>query len=327
MSSCCSPGSAELGHLVQGVAKIDAEIPQARLGTSSRQQQPPGEFVDAPAGNFSMGDHQGSGYPTDGEIPVHPVQLDGFRMQATTVTNAQFESFIQATGYRTTAEQHGVSAVFYAAFQGRRSDILHQVAGVPWWLAVKGADWRHPNGPGSTISGKKDHPVVHVSWHDAMAYCAWAGARLPTEAEWEYAARGGLTGAEYAWGNDLTPEGRWNCNIWQGRFPTENTAEDGYLTTAQVESYQPNGYGLWQMAGNVWEWCADWFDADYYSHSGLLNPQGAQSGERRVMRGGSYLCHDSYCNRYRVSARNSNTPDSTSGNIGFRCVIDNPQES
>ncbi|MGP6174276.1 formylglycine-generating enzyme family protein [Corynebacterium sp. A21] len=231
-----------------------------------------------------MGDHHGEGYPQDGETPLHQVHLPGFRMQTTTVTNAQFDEFVQATSYRTTAEQYGESAVFYAAFQGQRSDILNQVTHVPWWLAVRGADWRHPNGPASDLVGLDNHPVVHVSWDDAQAYCAWAGTRLPTEAEWEYSARGGLSGKRLAWGDDLTPGGEWNCNIWQGRFPHENSAEDGHLTTAPVKSYQPNGYGLWQMAGNVWEWCQDWFDADYYLHAPLADPQGPESGTLRVLR-------------------------------------------
>lgn len=284
--------------------------------------QAPGEFVDIPAGTFTMGDHHAEGYPADGETPLHPVNLHAFRMQTTTVTNAQFAQFVDATGYRTTAEQYGVSAVFYAAFQGQRSDILNPAAGVPWWLAVQGADWRHPDGPASTLRGRENHPVVHVSWDDAQAYCAWAGTRLPTEAEWEYAARGGLQGKRLAWGDELTPGGEWNCNIWQGRFPHENSAEDGYLTTAPVHTYRPNGYGLWQMAGNVWEWCQDRFDPHYYSDSPVDGPRGPETGDRRVLRGGSYLCHDSYCNRYRVAARNSNTPESTSGNIGFRVVTD-----
>lgn len=269
-----------------------------------------------------MGDHWNEGYPRDGEVPVHEAMLEGFSMGATTVTNAQFGVFVQETGYQTTAERFGVTAVFYAAFQGRRSDIVNQAAGVPWWLAVRGTDWRHPHGPASDLAEREDHPVVHVSWEDASAYCQWAGTRLPTEAEWEYAARGGLDGKRLAWGDDLTPGGQWHCNIWQGRFPQDNSAEDGYLTTAPVRTYQPNGHGLWQMAGNVWEWCQDWFDADYYSSAPLVDPRGPTAGTRRVLRGGSYLCHDSYCNRYRVAARSSNTPESTSGNIGFRVVAD-----
>ncbi len=269
-----------------------------------------------------MGDHFDEGYPADGEVPLHRVELDGFRMAATSVTNQEFAAFVDATGYRTTAEDHGISAVFYAAFLGRREDILSIPTRVPWWLAVRGADWRHPDGPASTLQGREDHPVVHVSWDDAQAFCTWSDTRLPTEAEWEYAARGGLADRRYAWGNELLMEGAWNCNIWQGRFPKENSAEDGYLTTAPVESYQPNGYGLHQMAGNVWEWCQDWFDPGYYTRSPEQNPQGAEDGVWRVIRGGSYLCHDSYCNRYRVAARNSNTPDSSSGNIGFRVVRD-----
>lgn len=269
-----------------------------------------------------MGDHFSEGYPRDGELPLHEVTLDSFRISTTTVTNRQFARFVRQTGYITTAEQHGISAVFFAAFQGPTSAIVQHVPGAPWWLAVRGAHWARPNGPGSSITEIMDHPVVHVSWEDAVAYCNWAGTRLPTEAEWEYAARGGLDSKRYAWGDELVVNGTWNCNIWQGTFPHDNTAEDGYLTTAPSKSYRPNGYGLWQVAGNVWEWCSDWFVDDYYSRSDTLNPHGPRDGEQRVMRGGSYLCHDSYCNRYRVSARNSNTPDSSSGNVGFRTVQD-----
>ncbi len=172
---------------------------------------------------------------------------------------------------------------------------------------MRGAYWRHPEGPGSDLDGRWNHPVVHVSWHDASAYCAWTGVRLPTEVEWEYAARGGLEGARYPWGDELTPDGEYHCNIWQGVFPAHNTAEDGYVGTAPVDAFPANGYGLHNVSGNVWEWCADRFDS---------------TGTRRAMRGGSYLCHDSYCNRYRVAARNANTPDSSSGNLGFRCVAD-----
>ncbi|WP_314036556.1 formylglycine-generating enzyme family protein [Dietzia sp. CH92] len=280
--------------------------------------------MDIPSGRFAMGDHDGVGYPADGESPVHEVEISGFAMASTSVTNAHFDHFVTATGYRTTAERLGVSAVFYAAYQGPRSHIVRQVPGAPWWLAVRGANWRRPDGPGSTVAGRGDHPVVHISWDDAVAYCTWAGGRLPTEAEREYAARGGLAGRTYTWGDDPIPDGTWNCNIWQGTFPHHNSADDGYLTTAPVKRYRPNGYGLWQMSGNVWEWCQDWFDPTYYSGSASRDPLGPASGDRRVMRGGSYLCHDSYCNRYRVSARSSNTPDSTAGNIGFRCVLPGP---
>lgn len=318
MSSCCAPAGlvnkADAGKLNH--AKVTVPGWESAGLTSC-----PGEFVDIPAGDFQMGDHFGEGYVQDGEGPVHPVSIAALSMGATTVSNDQFAAFVQATGFVTTAEHQGVSAVFHLAFQGRPGDILNRAAGVPWWLAVKGADWKHPNGPGSSIENIGDHPVVHVSWDDALAYCSWAGGRLPTEAEWEYAARGGAAGKRYVWGNELTPKGQWRSNIWQGRFPVDNTAEDGFLTTAPGKTFKSNKFGLWQMSGNVWEWCSDWFDPDYYPIAVQDNPQGPESGECRVMRGGSYLCHDSYCHRYRVSARSSNTPDSTSGNIGFRCVI------
>lgn len=315
MANCCTPEGAE-------ALDSGAPLPETTVvrGAGAPGGHYAGDLRPIPSGSFVMGDHFDEGYPADGETPLHQVQLDEFQMAATSVTNQEFAAFVEATGYRTTAEEQGVSAVFYAAFRGRREDILSVPARVPWWLAVRGADWRHPDGPASSLAGRADHPVIHVSWDDAQAFCAWSGTRLPTEAEWEYAARGGLAGRRYAWGDELLVDGAWNCNIWQGRFPEENSAEDGYLTTAPAASYQPNGFGLHQMAGNVWEWCQDWFDPGYYARSPELNPQGADAGVRRVMRGGSYLCHDSYCNRYRVAARNSNTPDSSSGNIGFRVV-------
>ena len=196
------------------------------------------------------------------------------------------------------------------------------MASAQWWRQVYGANWRHPAGPQSDVNGLTDHPVVHVSWNDAMAYCDWAGVRLPTEAEWEFAARGGLVQKRYVWGDEFAPDGAAMCNIFEGSFPVENTAEDGYVGTAPVASFPANGYGLHNMAGNVWEWCNDWFHTNYHETGPTSDPMGPDAGEAKVMRGGSYLCHDSYCNRYRVAARSSNTVDSSTGNLGFRVAAD-----
>ncbi|WP_328695357.1 formylglycine-generating enzyme family protein [Streptomyces sp. NBC_00342] len=279
-------------------------------------QQPPHPEVRLAGGTFRMGDAFGEGYPADGERPVHAVRVAPFAIDVTTVTVAMFRAFVEESGYVTVAEREGSSAVFHLAVAADRGDVAVADPAVPWWLDVRGADWRHPHGPLS--DAEDDHPVVHVTWHDASAYCAWAGRRLPTEAEWEYAARGGLEGGRFPWGDELLPDGAWRCNIWQGRFPYTNTGADGWLATAPVRTYPPNGFGLYQTAGNVWEWCADWFDPHYYAQSPEADPHGPGDGSRRVMRGGSYLCHHSYCHRYRVAARSANTPASSSGNCGFR---------
>lgn len=284
-----------------------------------------------PAGAFTMGDASGDGLAVDGELPLHPVELDAFEIDATPVTNEQFARFADATGYVTDAERTGASAVFHLLVDAPTADIAGPIVGTPWWIGVRGADWRHPGGRASSLAGLDQHPAVHVSWHDALAYCAWAGRRLPTEAEWERAARGGLESATYPWGDDPIDgnDGVWRANVWQGAFPAHNTAADGWVGTAPVRTFAPNGFGLWQAVGNVWEWCADRFDPGYYAIAPLVNPRGPEDGdglggerddERRVLRGGSYLCHPSYCNRYRNSARSSNTPDSTMGNAGFRTV-------
>lgn len=268
-----------------------------------------------------MGDSTGNGNPGDGETPVHQVFVSEFEIDATSVTNEQFAVFVADTGYRTEAEVFGFSAVFHLALQTDLVNVMSSASGTPWWLGVTGADWAHPGGPGSTVDGLEQHPAVHISWNDAVAYCDWAGRRLPTEAEWERASRGGIEGATYPWGNELMDaEGRWQCNIWQGQFPAANTLEDGWLTTAPVHTFTPNGFGLWQSVGNVWEWCSDWYLPEYYTVSPSENPQGPNAGEGRMLRGGSHLCHDSYCNRYRNSARSSNTPDSSMSNAGFRTV-------
>ncbi|GLY04295.1 formylglycine-generating enzyme family protein [Actinoplanes sp. NBRC 101535] len=269
-----------------------------------------------PAQMFAMGDAHGDGAVADGEQPVHQVRLPAFSIDATAVTVGAFRAFVAATGHRTEAEEYGWSAVFHLSVADDEK-VIGRMAGTPWWLGVEGADWAHPDGPSS--SAADDHPVVHVSWNDARAYCAWAGRRLPTEAEWECAARGGLPSLRYPWGDALPADGH-AVNIWQGDFPVRNTGTDGWTGTAPVRSYEPNPYGLWQPVGNVWEWCADWFSAGYYAVSPRDEPIGPPSGTFRVIRGGSFLCHDSYCNRYRNAARSSNTPDSSTGNTGFRTV-------
>lgn len=266
-----------------------------------------------------MGNPRGDGYESDGESPVHEVTVDPFWMDAVAVTNAHFTRFVEETGYVTEAEAFGWSFVFHLFLPPKLQANQRPVA-APWWRQVFGADWQHPEGPDSDIARRQDHPVIHVSWNDARAFCNWAGTRLPTEAEWEFAARGGREGERFPWGNDLTPNGKHRMNVWQGKFPAKNTRADGHFGPAPVTSYQPNGYGLFCMTGNVWEWCEDWFSARTYALDGALNPAGPPIGDARVMRGGSYLCHASYCNRYRVDSRSSNTPDSSTGNLGFRTV-------
>ena len=280
-------------------------------------------MVSLDGGEFLMGAEHGDGFPADGEGPVREVTVRPFYMDETAVTNEQFIEFARATNYRTEAEQFGWSFVFYQFVpQAIARKIDRAVHGAEWWWPVNKATWNRPFGPGSNLRGIRDHPVVHVSWNDANAYAAWAGKRLPTEAEWEYAARGGLEQARYAWGDELTPGGEHRCNIWQGQFPSKNTLDDGFHGTAPAAAYESNGYGLRNMSGNVWEWCSDWFSPVFHRDGPRDNPVGPPSGQSRVIRGGSYLCHESYCNRYRVGARSANTPDSSTGNMGFRCVVD-----
>ncbi len=270
-------------------------------------------MIPLPGSSFLMGTDDRIGFPADGEGPVRKTTVSPFAIGRYAVTVDEFARFVRKTGYVTESERFGWSFVF----QGHLNDDLvrgghvRPVPGLQWWFGVLGAGWHAPFGPGSTTRGREEHPVTHVSWNDAAAYCRWAGGRLPTETEWEYAARGGLPGARYAWGDELMPGGAHRCNIFQGRFPDEDTGEDGFTAPAPVDSYAPNGFGLFNVCGNVWEWCQD-----------MWSPDSRAATNARVMRGGSYLCHDSYCNRYRVAARTSNTPDSATTNLGFRLVVD-----
>lgn len=274
-----------------------------------------------PAGSFLMGSNDAT-FPTDAEGPVRRVEMSAFWMDRTCVTIEEFARFVAETGFVTEAERFGWSYVFFGLLPEDSAPTVG-VPNVPWWRQVFGAYWAAPEGPGSGVRGRERHPVVHVSWNDAVAYARWAGKRLPTEAEWEYAARGGLEQAVFPWGDELEPAGVHMCNVWQGKFPQLNTAEDGYVGTAPVDAFEPNGYGLFNTSGNVWEWCADWWGTTHLVDGApIMDPRGPARGEARVTRGGSYLCHASYCNRYRVAARTSNTPDSTTGHLGFRLARD-----
>lgn len=296
--TCCSPGRLQSDHLPGPV------VEPAPLDAGS---QP--EMACIPAGRWLLGEDRSIANPEDDEGPVRPVELPAFLIDKTAVTNRAFALFVSATSYVTDAERLGWSFVFMAQAYPEAEIATDADASAPeWWLPVRGACWHAPDGEGSSLRGRQDHPVVHVSWNDAVAFARFAGKRLPTEAEWEAAARGGLQRAFYSWGDELHPQGRHMCNIWQGRFPLSNTADDGYLATAPARSFPPNGFGLYNMLGNVWEWTASrWSN---------------EAADLMAMRGGSYLCHASYCNRYRVAARTQNHRSATSSHLGFRCVGD-----
>jgi formylglycine-generating enzyme required for sulfatase activity len=313
------------------------------IEASSTPDKPPAEdMVWIPGGTFLMGsnDH----YPE--EAPAHRVAVSGFWMDRYTVTNADFRRFVDATGYVTLAERPADPADYPGAPPEmlEPSAVVFRKCGGPvdlrdphnWWTYVRGADWRHPRGPGSTLQGLWKHPVVHVAYADVEAYAQWAGKSLPTEAEWEFAARGGLEGKEYVWGDELAPGGQSMCNHWQGEFPWQNLLEDGYEWTAPVGSFPPNGYGLHEMAGNVWEWTADWFqDHSKIQHAccTLDDPRGGEKAAsiderargpripRKVMKGGSYLCAPNYCRRYRPAARMAQPVDTAICHLGFRCIV------
>jgi sulfatase modifying factor 1 len=306
--SCCSPSS---GRSVEARPRVEI----ARGGGTAR------DLLPLDGGVFAMGSADRWAYPDDGEGPVTEVEVSAFSIGAYAVTNDDFSSFVEETGYITDAERFGWSFVF----AGLLPDDFPPTEGVvhaPWWRKVEGAAWRHPEGPHSSIAERLNHPVVHVSWDDASAYCAWSGTRLPYEAEWEFAGRGGLAGKAFPWGDELEPDGEHRMNVWQGDFPGRNTGADGFVGTAPVDSFPPNGYGIHNMTGNVWEWTGDWFHPTFRERDKRRDPAGPPNGTSRVQKGGSYLCHHSYCRRYRVAARQGSTPDSSSGNVGFRCAVD-----
>ncbi len=318
----------------------DAASAAAKINDTPPPSPPPDGMVWVPGGTFWMG-------CVDCDMPdaqpVHLVAVDGFWMDQTPITNRQFEQFVKATAYVTVAERKpdpkdypgappeslvAGSAVFTPPPQDVALDNYFQ-----WWRYVPGASWRHPEGPGSTTKGREDHPAVHIAWEDAAEYVKWTGKRLPTEAEYEFAARGGLDRHAYAWGRELKPGGKWAANIWQGRFPSKNVNEDGYINTSPVKAFAPNGYGLYDMGGNVWQWCADWYRPDYFAtlattgtathdpHGPLESYDPQEPGiQKRVQKGGSFLCSDEYCTRYLVGSRGKGAADSGSSNVGFRCV-------
>ena len=302
-SGCCSPTVATLT-----VAHTRPEAPITSTETSLTG------MVQIPAGPFSMGTNNALAYPADGEGPKRIVELDEFWIDETAVTNQSFAQFVDATGYITEAELTGWS--FVPAFLLSEQDeqyLVGQSGDTPWWVGVTAANWRQPLGPSSSTTDIQSHPVTHISWRDANAFAQWNGKRLPTEAEWEKSARGGRENSLYAWGDDLIVDGQHMCNIWQGDFPTFNSAQDGHLGTAPVHSFEPNGYGLYNVCGNVWEWTADsWNSTDL--------------ADNKVIKGGSFMCHDSYCNRYRLSARTSHPKNGFTAHIGFRCVADKNRE-
>jgi formylglycine-generating enzyme len=354
LAGCDNSKSSNESSVVPDSVHTCMAVPQRFAAQDSSGIQTSGDsslegMVLIPAGTFDMGgdNEQASA----DEFPKHKVYVDSFYMDATEVTNAQFQQFVEATGYITTAERKPDweelkkslppntpkppdSVLTAASLVFKKSNAPVNLNDyTQWWSWVAGADWKHPEGPGSDIKGKESYPVVHVSWYDAMAYCKWAGKRLPTEAEWEYAARGGLINHIYPWGNEHVNTGAPKTNSWEGKFPYLNEQKDGFVKYAPVKSYNCNKYGLFDMAGNVWEWCSDWYDADYYKSlrdSKTLNPKGPSKSfdpdephaPKRSLRGGSYLCNDSYCSGYRVARRMKSSPDTGLEHTGFRCVGD-----
>lgn len=291
-----------------------------KLSVSSKTESKKSDRVRLGGGSFIMGTSDRI-LLDDGERPERKVKVDAFDMDVGTITNERFADFIAATNYKTEAENFGWTFVFHHFL--KKPDTYERVVGTEWWRVVHGAFWAAPEGPGSDVDDRLDHPAVHISWNDAQQFAIWAGGRLPTEQEWEFAARGGLERKRYPWGDkDPNDEDFFPCNIWQGNFPRVNNVADGYRGTAPVKSFEPNGYGLYNMVGNVWEWTEDVFRIKSMRKGAKQKMDELKNEPSKVLKGGSYLCHKSYCFRYRVAARSHNTPDSATGHMGFRLVYD-----
>ncbi|WP_299844882.1 formylglycine-generating enzyme family protein [uncultured Jannaschia sp.] len=309
---CCDTGSIPSGDAdwLAASRAVPAAPAEIRRDLAAR-------LLPISGGFFEMGARR-SRFAEDYDAPRRRVKLSDYRMAATACTNADYARFVETTGYRTVAEVEGWSYVFHLLLADPARWPVSP-PGVPWWRRVDGACWHAPEGPGSGVAGREDHPVVHVAWFDALAYCLWAGLRLPSEAQWEYAARGGLARKKFPWGNEMMPGGEHAMNTWQGRFPHENDAADGHVGTAPADAFAPNGYGLYNTCGNVWEWTQDFYaPAPAAGPFPLRDPTGPAEGTARIQRGGSYLCHVSYCDRYHVHSRTRNDSDSSTGNAGFR---------
>ncbi|KAL4226820.1 Formylglycine-proteinrating enzyme [Mactra antiquata] len=309
---------------LRDVSDVSNEDEKVKYTKSSNMMDSPyertNEMVHIPAGKFIMGTNKPV-FIADGEGPARKTTLHAFYLDKYEVSNSEFELFVNSTGYKTEAESFGNSFVMEMYVDEKNLEKITQaVAAAPWWVPVDGSDWRHPEGPGSDIKNRMNHPVLHVSWNDAVQFCKWAGKRLPTEAEWEYACKGGLEGRLFAWGNAETPKSQHWMNIWHGEFPKENTEDDGFKGTAPITEYpEQNKFGLKNMIGNVWEWTQDWWEVEH-STDPKTNPKGPSTGTDKVKKGGSFMCHKSYCYRYRCDARSQNTPDSSAHNLGFRCA-------